>query len=419
MKTAIIAAAPLPALSAGSQTVVQGVAGNVGTLDGRAIATWRPGPSGSASRSASTHPDQSLGLLGSGVALSVPGLPSTGFKWPVEVDYAAAAPVRTVLGYSTDGTVFSAVPELSAAALPRGQDLGAYLTANGTASVLTRSPLQLSLFPARAWGDPTYTSSSGPSLTQQTPFNAFVRASDRTVLVLTRLAAAEQTRLTAAITSPTGKAVPILPKGSVLGSPLPAGRPLLAAQAERDRPGLDPRPAPPQRPPPRRGDVHAPHRRGRPMGVDERLAVPLYALVVVVGLLQPGEMGATIGNALVAAGHEVLWASEGRSDASRARAEKFSDAGTVAALAARAEAVFSVVPPHAALDTARALAGYAGIYVDANAVAPATAREVGSRFARFVDGGIIGGPPDPRLYLSGEEAGTVAALFAGSPVDAQ
>jgi hypothetical protein len=139
---------------------------------------------------------------------------------------------------------------------------------------------------------------------------------------------------------------------------------------------------------------------------------------VIVGLLQPGEMGATIGNALVAAGHEVLWASEGRSDASRVRAEKFTDVGTTAELAARAEVVFSVVPPHAALDTAGALAGYAGIYVDANAIAPATAREVGSRFARFVDGGIIGGPPDPHLYLSGDEAATVAALFAGSPVEA-
>jgi Domain of unknown function (DUF1932)/NADP oxidoreductase coenzyme F420-dependent len=140
---------------------------------------------------------------------------------------------------------------------------------------------------------------------------------------------------------------------------------------------------------------------------------------VIVGLLQPGEMGATVGNALVTAGHEVLWASEGRSDASRARARSFTDVGTAVDVAARAEVIFSVVPPHAALETTRALAGYAGIYVDANAIAPATAREVGSRFARFVDGGIIGGPPDPRLYVSGEEAATVAALFAGSPVDAR
>jgi hypothetical protein len=140
---------------------------------------------------------------------------------------------------------------------------------------------------------------------------------------------------------------------------------------------------------------------------------------VIVGLLQPGEMGATVGNALVTAGHEVLWASERRSEASRARAERFTDVGTAADVAARAELVFSVVPPHAALGTARAVAGYAGIYVDANAIAPATAREVGSGFARFVDGGIIGDPPEPRLYLSGEEATAVAALFAGSPIEAR
>jgi 3-hydroxyisobutyrate dehydrogenase-like beta-hydroxyacid dehydrogenase len=140
---------------------------------------------------------------------------------------------------------------------------------------------------------------------------------------------------------------------------------------------------------------------------------------VIVGLLQPGEMGATIGTALVTAGHEVLWASDGRSEASRTRAEKFTDVGSVTDVAARAEVVFSVVPPHAALETARELAGYDGIYVDANAIAPATARKVGSHFERFVDGGIIGGPPEPRLYLSGEEAATVASLFAGSPVEAR
>jgi Domain of unknown function (DUF1932)/NADP oxidoreductase coenzyme F420-dependent len=140
---------------------------------------------------------------------------------------------------------------------------------------------------------------------------------------------------------------------------------------------------------------------------------------VRVGLLQPGEMGATVGTALASAGHDVLWASEGRSEASRARAHSFTDVETAAEVAEGAEVVFSVVPPHAALDTAQALAGYAGIYVDANAIAPATAREVGSRFARFVDGGIIGGPPAPRLYLSGEEAETVAALFSGSPIEAR
>jgi len=137
---------------------------------------------------------------------------------------------------------------------------------------------------------------------------------------------------------------------------------------------------------------------------------------VTVGVLHPGEMGAAIGNALVAAGQEVLWASDGRSDATRARAARFEDVQTVAELAARSDVVVSVVPPHGALDVAADFETYGGIYVDANAIAPETAQAI--RVPRFVDGGIVGGPPAPRLYLSGDDAGTVASLFDGSPVEA-
>jgi uncharacterized protein DUF1932/F420-dependent NADP oxidoreductase-like protein len=140
---------------------------------------------------------------------------------------------------------------------------------------------------------------------------------------------------------------------------------------------------------------------------------------VNVGLLHPGEMGAAVGAALAAAGHDVVWASDGRGEATRARAGAFEDAGTVAELVARCEVVFSVVPPHAALELARSLPPFDGIYVDANAVSPETARAVGSAVARFVDGGIVGGPPAPRLYLSGDEAATVAALFDGSPIETE
>ena len=138
-----------------------------------------------------------------------------------------------------------------------------------------------------------------------------------------------------------------------------------------------------------------------------------------VGLLHPGEMGAAIGAALRAAGHEVLWASAGRSEATRARAGDFTDAGTVDELAARSEVVFSVVPPHAALELAESLPPFPGIFVDANAVSPATAARAGAAVRRFVDGGIVGGPPAPRLYLSGEEAGRVAELFSGSPIETE
>jgi hypothetical protein len=140
--------------------------------------------------------------------------------------------------------------------------------------------------------------------------------------------------------------------------------------------------------------------------------------VTAVGLLHPGEMGAALGTALRSVGHEVLWASEGRSEATRARAAGFTDAGTIAAVVERSDVVLSVVPPHGALALAQSLPPFEGVYVDANAVSPGTARRVGATVTRFVDGGIIGAPPDPRLYLSGDEAPEVAALFAGTPVDA-
>jgi 3-hydroxyisobutyrate dehydrogenase-like beta-hydroxyacid dehydrogenase len=149
----------------------------------------------------------------------------------------------------------------------------------------------------------------------------------------------------------------------------------------------------------------------------------------VIGLLHPGEMGAAVGRCLTGRGHTVLWASEGRGPdtAARAAAAGLTDAGTVKAVAGQAGVILSVCPPHAALDVARDVAGFGGLYVDANAVSPATAQQIagviGSGGGRYVDGGIIGPPPvtpgSTRLYLSGPHAQAVAELFAGTALDAQ
>jgi len=142
-----------------------------------------------------------------------------------------------------------------------------------------------------------------------------------------------------------------------------------------------------------------------------------------VGLLHPGEMGAAVGAVLRGQGVRVVWASEGRSEETRARAEAagLEDAGKVVEVA-HSDVVFSICPPHAALEVARS-AEFAGVYVDANAVSPATAREVAEAVGEFVDGGIVGSPPrEPgtaRLYLSGDRASEVAELFAGSALDAR
>jgi len=151
---------------------------------------------------------------------------------------------------------------------------------------------------------------------------------------------------------------------------------------------------------------------------------------VTVGLLHPGEMGAAVGQCLAAAGHRVLWVRSGRSPASAARAEAAGLTGVpggLPELVTSAEVIVSVVPPHAALEVAREVAGagFGGLYVDANAISPATAREVGDIVADGgadgVDGGIIGTPPVRpgfiRLYLSGPRADEVRQLFEDTPVD--
>jgi 3-hydroxyisobutyrate dehydrogenase-like beta-hydroxyacid dehydrogenase len=134
-------------------------------------------------------------------------------------------------------------------------------------------------------------------------------------------------------------------------------------------------------------------------------------------------MGAAVGAALRRSGHTVLWASSSRSAATTERAQQagLEDAGTVEELGRRSDAILSVCPPHAAVSVARALPGFPGVYVDANAVSPATARDIARLVRRFVDGGIVGPPPrtagTTRLYLSGAEAPLVADLFAATIVD--
>jgi 3-hydroxyisobutyrate dehydrogenase-like beta-hydroxyacid dehydrogenase len=142
-----------------------------------------------------------------------------------------------------------------------------------------------------------------------------------------------------------------------------------------------------------------------------------------VGLLHPGDMGAAIGATLRDNGTRVLWASAGRSEetAARAAAAGLEDAASVEALVRGSDVILSVCPPHAAIEVARSVGDFAGTYVDANAISPASARAVAATVPRSVDGGIIGPPPvrpgSTRLYLSGPEAPLVVELFEGTTVD--
>ena len=148
-----------------------------------------------------------------------------------------------------------------------------------------------------------------------------------------------------------------------------------------------------------------------------------------VGILHPGQMGISIAASAQNTGHTVCWASEGRSQQTRARAAKFDllDTQTLAQLCETCPVIICVCPPHAAEEVAAQVVahGFTGLYVDANAISPQRAMRIGAAMAdagaRFVDGGIIGGPAweagRTRLYLSGNDAAAAASCFSAGPLD--
>jgi len=146
---------------------------------------------------------------------------------------------------------------------------------------------------------------------------------------------------------------------------------------------------------------------------------PVSARIVVIGA---GEMGAAVGRRLRECGAKVMTSLTGRSAASiervkRAGLEVIDDDNLVR----EADFVMSIVPPGVATEVARRfcdplLRGEAKpIFVECNAIAPASTRRIEAilKGVRFIDAGIIGGPPvagiqdptkGPRFYASGADA---------------
>lgn len=145
----------------------------------------------------------------------------------------------------------------------------------------------------------------------------------------------------------------------------------------------------------------------------------------IVAVIAPGMMGSAVAARLVENGLEVRTALAGRSEATLARAKAAGMIGVTDEQIAASDIILSILPPGDALGLAERLApvlraaGRKPIYVDCNALDPATvlriARVVQETGATFVDGGIIGGPPQPgskatKIYLSGDAAPRVAEL---------
>jgi putative dehydrogenase len=145
----------------------------------------------------------------------------------------------------------------------------------------------------------------------------------------------------------------------------------------------------------------------------------------IVAVIAPGMMGSAVARRLTASGAPVRTSLEGRSAATVARARAAGMTNATDLELAQSDFILSIVPPGEALALAGRLAPAMRdvkrkpVYVDCNAVSPDTvlsiAHVVQETGAIFVDGGIIGPPPEldstkTRIYLSGPNAERVTVL---------
>lgn len=150
-----------------------------------------------------------------------------------------------------------------------------------------------------------------------------------------------------------------------------------------------------------------------------------------IGLLSPGDMGHSIGHVLHEHGLKVMTCFEGRSQRSRDLAARagITDGGSLEDIVQEADIFLSVLVPSSALEVAQRVAaalqstGANLLYVDCNAIAPATVRAVAQTIeatgSRVADVGIVGPPPrkpGTRFYASGPGAAEFEEL-RGSGLD--
>jgi 3-hydroxyisobutyrate dehydrogenase-like beta-hydroxyacid dehydrogenase len=145
--------------------------------------------------------------------------------------------------------------------------------------------------------------------------------------------------------------------------------------------------------------------------------------VGVVAVLGLGAMGSAVAGRLVSSGVDVISVFEGRSPASRKRAEAVGVRAGGWSDLENADFVLSIVPPSEAASVAATVANIAAskpgrLFADCNAVSPQTMQDVARLFTgtrdRVVDAGIIGGPPKDGartvIYAAGPDAEALSVL---------
>ena len=152
--------------------------------------------------------------------------------------------------------------------------------------------------------------------------------------------------------------------------------------------------------------------------------------IKTIAIQSPGDMGHGIGRLLVEGGYKVVSALEGRSKRTKtlSREAGIEDIGDIDNLFNSVDVILSIMRPDKAIEFIETLANKAGQYpsrpilVDLNAISPKTGKNAAQKASgvglRFIDGGIIGGPPkapkneSPRLYVSGPNAEELISLNA-------
>lgn len=151
-----------------------------------------------------------------------------------------------------------------------------------------------------------------------------------------------------------------------------------------------------------------------------------------IAILSPGDMGHSVGRCLLAGGFDVATCLTGRSERTRTltAAAGIRDVPDLDELVRDTDLILAILVP----DQARALAGLVAdamkrtassrrpgpspAYADCNAISPDSAREIDrvitAAGGRFIDAGIIGGPPGAdektRFYASGSHEAILTQL---------
>ncbi|KAF5345371.1 hypothetical protein D9758_008504 [Tetrapyrgos nigripes] len=141
-----------------------------------------------------------------------------------------------------------------------------------------------------------------------------------------------------------------------------------------------------------------------------------------IAVVAAGAMGSAVARRLVQSGCTVLTNLDGRSEATRHRAQEAGmENASFSRIAAEADYLLSILPPRDAVSFAEKFLRESAsarrekesplVFADCNAVNPVTAKRIASLFSgspmKVVDAGIIGGPPkdgyNPTFYASADE----------------